>query len=603
MVWRALGLQCCVPALPPHQEGVWVLCLPSWTVSSSPPKTCFAVDVVASRVARASPSNGLLPVPERRPASQKPEESWPKHRIESGYFSLERRKTDPPWASTPPCAATGSSPARSDPLGGGGHLTRSQIREPRGHPSSRGVEGRHGLERQEYTVLADLPKPRRLGQQDAVDHCSSRMLSPGRVEVERIFGCERRKSETLEAFQALEEGRVDRLDGKTPVPPSKGCLVRRQSSPSLPREGQRLSWHLRQHSRDPKEPLRSPSPARHPEKASRNRGEPPRPASPGWLLEKGSRSPRSASPARRLERRAGETASPPWCSERSWRSRGEPGRPPNLERGRATWQAGHMGQAPERKSRGDSLHRVGLGKGSDNSGLSRAGPLLRSLSPGRRTESTWRSQKEISPPGSVRGAERQRVKLGEPLHLGGPRKPSECGWRSLREKLPPSHPGKGTSTDRKGRGKPLHPASPTRPLEQDWRGRGDAHQTQAWEKDCKRQEKPVCHADLMHQLEREWKSPARCLDVGLRPDDSWKSPESPAQRLEDDWKGPEHTRDTNNPEKPLENDWGNKRLLIYHPQLSGGSFPLQSSTGSSGNPQPRLNASEKRNKVGARPRE
>lgn len=48
--------------------------------------------------------------------------------------------------------------------------------------------------------------------------------------------CARRKSETLEAFQALEEGRVDRLDGKTPVPPSKGHLVRRQSSPSLPRE-------------------------------------------------------------------------------------------------------------------------------------------------------------------------------------------------------------------------------------------------------------------------------------------------------------------------------------------------------------------------------
>nr|XP_009936104.1 PREDICTED: TRIO and F-actin-binding protein [Opisthocomus hoazin] len=47
-----------------------------------------------------------------------------------------------------------------------------------------------------------------------------------------------RKSETLEAFQALEEGRVDRLDGKTPVPPSKGRLVRRQSSPSLPREPQ-----------------------------------------------------------------------------------------------------------------------------------------------------------------------------------------------------------------------------------------------------------------------------------------------------------------------------------------------------------------------------
>uniref|UniRef100_A0A8B9MXC5 PH domain-containing protein n=1 Tax=Accipiter nisus TaxID=211598 RepID=A0A8B9MXC5_9AVES len=585
MVWRALGSQCCIPTLPLCLEGIWVLSLPSWTISSSPPKTCFAVDVVASRVARASPSNGLLPVPDRRPTSQKPEESWPKH-----------RKTDPPWASTPPRATTGSSLARGDPLAGGGHLTGSRVREPRGHPGGGGTEGRHGLERQEYTVLADLPKPKRLGQRDAVDRCGSRTLSPGRVEVERIFGCERRKSETLEAFQALEEGRVDRLDGKTPVPASKGHLVRRQSSPSLPREGQRLSWHLEQRSRDPKEPLHSPSLTRHPEKASRNRGDPQRPTSPGWLLEKGSRSPRSTSPSRRSERKAGEPTSPPWHSEKSWRSRGEPGRSPNSERGRATWQAGGTGQAPERKSRGDSLHPTGLGKGSDNSRLSRLGPPPRSLSPGRCTESTWRSQKEMSPTGPVRGAERQRVKPGKLLHLGGPGKPSECGWQSLQEKLQPSYPRKGTGNDWKGRGKPLRPTSPTRPLEQDCRGRGDAHQAQAWEKNWKRQEKPVCHADLMRQLERDWKSPTRCLDVGLQPDDSWKRPESPAQRLEDEWKGPEHTRDTNNPEKPLESEWGNKKLLIYHPQLDGGTFPPQSSTGSSGSPQPRSNASEKRNK-------
>lgn len=228
-----------------------------------------------------------------------------------------------------------------------------------------------------------------------------------------------------------------------------------------------------------------------------------------------------------------------------------------------------MGQAPERKSRGDSLHPAGLGKGSDNSRLSRLGPPPRSLSPGRCTESTWRSQKEISPTSPVRGAERQRVKPGKPLHLGGPGKPSECGWQSLQEKLQPSYPRKGTGNDWKGRGKPLRPTSPTRPLEQDCRGRGDAHQAQVWEKNWKRQEKPVCHADLMRQLERDWKSPTRCLDVGLQPDDSWKRPESPAQRLEDEWKGPEHTRDTNNPEKPLESEWGNKRLLIYHVSTAG----------------------------------
>lgn len=261
--------------------------------------------------------------------------------------------------------------------------------------------------------------------------------------------------------------------------------------------------------------------------------------------------------------------SPPWCSEKSWRSRGEPGRPLNSERGRAAWPARGTGQALERKSRGDPLHPAGLRKALANSELSQARSPPRSLSPGRLTESTWRSQKEISPTGPVRGAERQRVKLGEPLHLGGPGKPSECSWQSLQEKLPPSHPGKGASSDLKGRGKPLHPTSPTRPLEQDWRGQGDAHKAQAREKDWKRQEKPVCYADLMHQVERDWKSPTRCLDVGLRPDDSWKRPASPAQQLKDDWKGLAHARDTNNPEKPLESDWGKKRLLIYHVSMAG----------------------------------
>lgn len=146
--------------------------------------------MMAPQVTCASPSNDLLPISERCPTSRKPEESWLKRCAESGYFSLERRKTDPPWASTPPHAST--SPARSDPVGSSRHLAGSQAREPHGQPSSGGTEGRRGLERQEYTVLADLPKPKRLGQRDAVDRCGSRTLSPGRVEVERIFGCERR---------------------------------------------------------------------------------------------------------------------------------------------------------------------------------------------------------------------------------------------------------------------------------------------------------------------------------------------------------------------------------------------------------------------------
>ncbi|XP_009663502.2 TRIO and F-actin-binding protein [Struthio camelus] len=564
------------------------------------------------------------------PTGQKPEESWEKRRKENSYSSLEHRKSDPPWASSPPRASRSPSPARSDPPGTGGHLvfsSGSPTREPSGRPSSGGTDGRHGLERQAYTALADLPKPKRLSHREAFDRNSSRTLSPGRVEVERIFGCERRKSETLEAFQALEEGRVDRLDGKTPMPPSKGRVARRQSSPTLAKEllpcsplclsqGQRLSRHLEQHSRDLKGSLRSPSPARHLERNSKSLGDPLHPMSPtpraerDWRkpresvspvrqLERDSKSLRSTSPARRSERRIGEATSPPQHPEKDWRSRVESLRPTSLEkhaeRDRAAWQTGSTGKHMDRKSRGDSLHPVSLGRSSDNSSLSRTGPL-RLVSPRRQAESTWKSQKQIAPAGPVRSAEGKWMKSREPLHAGGSGKRPECGWQSLREKLQPSSPGKGTDSDRKGRGKPLRPVSPTRPLEQDWKSQGDVRHAQKMEKDWKRQEKPMCHVDLMHQLERDWMSPARCLDAGPRPDNNWKRPESPAQRLEDDRKGPEPARASNNPEKPLESDWANKKNFIYHTQLGGGSLPPQSSASSPGSQHPYLNASEKHNK-------
>nr|XP_054399388.1 TRIO and F-actin-binding protein isoform X12 [Pongo abelii] len=95
-------------------------------------------------------------------------------------------------------------------------------------------ETRHNLEREEYTVLADLPPPRRLAQRQPGPQaqCSSggRTRSPGRAEVERLFGQERRKSEAAGAFQAQDEGRSQQ--------PSQGQsqLLRRQSSPAPSRQ-------------------------------------------------------------------------------------------------------------------------------------------------------------------------------------------------------------------------------------------------------------------------------------------------------------------------------------------------------------------------------
>ncbi|XP_037702041.1 TRIO and F-actin-binding protein [Choloepus didactylus] len=95
-------------------------------------------------------------------------------------------------------------------------------------------ETRHNLEREEYTVLADLPPRRRLVQREpgpqAQRSPGGRTRSPGRAEVERLFRQERRKSEAPGASQARDEGRSPR-SGQ-----GQSQLLRRQSSPALGRE-------------------------------------------------------------------------------------------------------------------------------------------------------------------------------------------------------------------------------------------------------------------------------------------------------------------------------------------------------------------------------
>lgn len=128
--------------------------------------------------------------------SQTSGSSWPKHRIENGYFSLERRKSEPSQPASPPCASHSPFPSRSDSFGAGRRRTSSasSLNSETSWRTSGGGEGRHGLERQEYTVLADLPKPKRISHKEAFDRGrrSSRTRSPGRDEVEWLFGSERR---------------------------------------------------------------------------------------------------------------------------------------------------------------------------------------------------------------------------------------------------------------------------------------------------------------------------------------------------------------------------------------------------------------------------
>ncbi|KAJ7330110.1 hypothetical protein JRQ81_016284 [Phrynocephalus forsythii] len=213
-----------------------------------------------------------------RAVSQDQGEGKRKHQAESGYFSLERRKSEPGWASSPPRVSCGTVPRWSDGPGVGGWPTSpvtSADRDLGWRAGSSTSEGRHGLMRQEYTVLADLPKPKRLHHRQAFekDGSSSRTRSPGRVEVERIFGPERRKSETLEAFQALEEGLLERLDSKSLKLAKEGQLVRRQSSPTLRRDvSKQLPRDSAQPSRSGGESLRSGRPDQRHERVRRSQG-------------------------------------------------------------------------------------------------------------------------------------------------------------------------------------------------------------------------------------------------------------------------------------------------------------------------------------------
>ncbi|XP_026559167.1 uncharacterized protein LOC113438133 [Pseudonaja textilis] len=181
--------------------------------------------------------------PESRAMSQDCGDSRRKHQAESGYFSLECCKSESNWISSTSCPNHSMLPTPSKATGASLSLADSKLN----FHKSGSNEGRCGLIKQNYTILADLPKAKRLRHQEAFEKEHSRARSPGRAEVERIFGQERRKSETLEVFQALEEGLLEHLDSKSLKLAKEGRLVRRRSSPTLCREvKKRFPWEPEQ---------------------------------------------------------------------------------------------------------------------------------------------------------------------------------------------------------------------------------------------------------------------------------------------------------------------------------------------------------------------
>ncbi|KAM9674087.1 TRIO and F-actin-binding protein-like [Trichechus inunguis] len=144
------------------------------------------------------------------------------------YFSSPPRQAPEPslFFQDPPGTSMESLAPSTDSLNGApmllpqvciGHRDAPRASSPPRHPpsdlallalspppgSSGGSRGsappgetRHSLDREEYTMLADLPPPRRLAQREpgpqAQGSNGGRTRSPGRAEVERLFGQERR---------------------------------------------------------------------------------------------------------------------------------------------------------------------------------------------------------------------------------------------------------------------------------------------------------------------------------------------------------------------------------------------------------------------------
>ncbi|XP_025765420.1 myosin phosphatase Rho-interacting protein isoform X5 [Oreochromis niloticus] len=200
-----------------------------------------------------------------------------KVRVESGYFSLEKTKSEPspqsahhsqppqhlPLSSSASSSSLGAPSSRynsesepqtsphqpsQDPLPSPGSLVSpsystisssqsSLDSDPSGATSTweghnGGGGGRVGRSGREYASLADVPRARRLSYREAFrsekkrQDLRARTRSPGREEVARLFGEERRRSQIIERF---EDGQhVERMETNGSDPSANSVLIQRQ---------------------------------------------------------------------------------------------------------------------------------------------------------------------------------------------------------------------------------------------------------------------------------------------------------------------------------------------------------------------------------------
>ncbi|XP_048818368.1 myosin phosphatase Rho-interacting protein isoform X3 [Lagopus muta] len=143
-----------------------------------------------------------------------------KTRVESGYFSLEKTKQDskleeqqlPP----PPSPPSPSTPNNSCPMHKDSSRDVGKGAEKSGRPLSFKAS-------RQYTTLADVPKAIRISNREAFQverkrlERRTRARSPGREEVARLFGNERRRSQVIEKFEALDIENAEHMETNVPA--------------------------------------------------------------------------------------------------------------------------------------------------------------------------------------------------------------------------------------------------------------------------------------------------------------------------------------------------------------------------------------------------
>ncbi|XP_077130412.1 myosin phosphatase Rho-interacting protein isoform X3 [Ranitomeya variabilis] len=174
-----------------------------------------------------------------------------KTRVESGYFSLEKTKDlkSEEQPQSPPSPSTPDAPSRysvhsafnqeQDPffLPGNSHC---QPREP---PVSNGTTAAllHVANR-EYVILADVPRARRITHREVFQvekkrlEQKTRARSPGREEVARIFGQQRRRSLVIEKFEALDIEKAEHMETSCSAVPSSEARQGRSEKRTFPRK-------------------------------------------------------------------------------------------------------------------------------------------------------------------------------------------------------------------------------------------------------------------------------------------------------------------------------------------------------------------------------